>query len=163
MFQALLNPTVLQAVGTGLSVFSSLQSGSQERSRAAFEQQQLRIQMEQEQLATLQRMNDRNEELLANEKINRAFVFSKLGRDPSDRSFRAFMEKNRKIASEDIDRLQTQHVQTMGRLGTEIQASRMSAKNARTGALLGASSAALSGLFRYYDYKTDKTSFRFND
>ena len=154
---------MLQAIGTGLSIFGSLQQGRQAKRQAAFEQQQLRIQMEQEKLATLQRMNDRNEELLANEKINRAFVFAKLGRDPSDRSFRAFMEKNRAIASEDVDRLQTQHVQTMGRLGTEIQASRMAAKNAKTGALLGASSAALSGLFRYYDYKTDQTSFRFND
>lgn len=158
-----MNPMALQAIGTGLSIFSSLSSGRQARREAAFKEQQLRIQMEQEKLSTLQRMNDRNEQLLANEKINRAFVFSKLGRDPSDRSFRAFMERNKRTASQDIDRLQTQHVQTMGKLGTEIQTTRMAASNAKTASLLGAATAGISGLFRYYDYKTDKTNFRFTD
>lgn len=146
-------PIALQAIGTGLSVMSSLQQGQAAKRQARYQEQQYRIQMEQEKLATLQRMNDRNEELLANEKVNRAFVFAKLGRDPSDRSFRAFMQKQRNLAGEDLDRLQTQHVQTIGNLKTSIGLARSTAKNAMTGALLGAGGAVASGLFKYYEYK----------
>jgi hypothetical protein len=156
MFQFLMaNPGMVQAFGTGLSVFSSLQKGGIGKSQARFDQQQLKIQMEQNKLATLERMNDRNEQWLANEKINRAYTFSKLGRDPSDRSFKAFQQKNRELAAQDTDRLQTQHAQTMGKLKMEVQMSRMAEKNAYTGALLGAGSAVASGLFRYQVYKSD--------
>jgi hypothetical protein len=149
-------PIALQAIGTGLSVMSSLQQGQAAKRQARYQEQQYRIQMEQEKLATLQRTNDRNEELLANEKINRAFLFSKLGRDPSDRSVKAFLEKQRTLASQDVDRLQSQHMQTMGNLQMSIGLARSTAKNAMTGALLGASGAVASGLFRYYEYKADE-------
>jgi hypothetical protein len=147
-------PIALQAIGTGLSVMSSLQQGQAAKRQARYQEQQYRIQMEQEKLATLQRTNDRNEELLANEKINRAFLFSKLGRDPSDRSVKAFLEKQRTLASQDVDRLQSQHMQTMGNLQMSIGLARSTAKNAMTGSLLGAAGAVAGGLFRYYEYKT---------
>lgn len=157
------NPMAIQAIGTGIKIFGAFGEASRARRQAAFQEQQLRIQMEQNKLATLERTNDRNRELLANEKINRAYTFSKLGRDPSDRSFRAFMAKNRETAGQDTDRLQRQHLQTMGKLRGEITTVRMAAKNAQMGAMLGVASAAATGLFRYYDYKTDETGFKFNE
>lgn len=149
----------LQLIATGLSVFSSISGGRSARNQAAFEQKQLEFQAKQDEVVSIQRINQRNEVFAANEAINRATFFSGLNRDPSDRSVKAFMKKQKEIAGKDVGQIEAQ---------TFIQASQTRLASAAAGArgrsafqasLLGAGSAVASGLFRYEEYRTTGSLF----
>lgn len=158
-----INFAAIQAIGTGLSVVSALQSGRAARNQAAFEQQQLAFKAKQDEIVSLERINIRNAQFAANESVNRSAFFSGLGRDPSDRSVKAFLAKQKDMASKDVGTIESQ---------TFIEASQTRLASAAAGArgraayyssLLGAGSAVASGLFRYEEYKTTRSLFKDDD
>ena len=87
---------------------------------------------------------------------NRAFA-AFIGRDPGDRSMKAFMERQVEIAYQDAAALES------GALIEASQTRRMAAiegvrgRNAIVQSYFNAGSAITTGLYRYHVYKTDKT------
>lgn len=150
----------LQVAGTALSFASTIQSGRAARNQAVFEQEQLAFKAKQDEVVSLERINIRNAQFAANESVNRATFFSGLNRDPSDRSVKAFLAKQKDIAGRDVSTIESQ---------TFIEASQTRLASAAAGArgraayyssLLGAGSAVASGLFRYEEYRTTGSLFK---
>ena len=139
----------LQAIGTGLKIVGALQGAKAQQQQAAFDLQQLELKKQQDQLIALQRQNLRNAEFDSAEATNRATFFGGLGRDTSDRSVKAFLEKQREIASEDIEAIQLQTTIGDRQIGIQQRVISMRSKSAYQSALLGASTAIASGLYRY--------------
>jgi len=153
----------LQAIGTGLSVISTLSQGRAAKSQAAFDRAQLEFQRKQDEIVGLERINLRNAQFDANEAVNRATFFSGLGRDPSDRSVKAFMAKQKEIAGKDVSAIQSQTTIQMAQNLTQQRAVTARGRAAYRASLLGAGSAIASGLFRYEEYRTTNALFGDND
>jgi hypothetical protein len=87
---------------------------------------------------------------------NRAFA-AFIGRDPGDRSMKAFMDRQKEIAYQDAEALES------GALIEASQTRRMAAmegvrgRNAIVESYFNAGSAITTGLYRYHVYKTDQT------
>lgn len=148
-----------QAVGTGLKIVSALKGGDAVGDQAAFDSYQTQLKINQEQIVARQKMNLRNAQFAANESMNRAAFYSGLNRDPSDRSVRAFMKKQREIAGTDVQQIQGQTIMTVSQLQVGQRARSVQASQAKQAALLGASSAAASGLFMYEQYRVGDSLF----
>lgn len=151
--------TMAQIAGTGLKFVSALQGGQAAQDQAAFDNYQTELKINQEKIVGRQRMNQRNAQFAANESINRATFLSGMNRDVSDRSFRAFMERQRQIASEDAEVISGQTVMTTSQLRVAQKATSLRADQAKQAALLGAGSAIASGLFRYEQYRVGESVF----
>tara|TARA_R100000951_G_scaffold29283_1_gene25400 strand:+ start:19696 stop:20157 length:462 start_codon:yes stop_codon:yes gene_type:complete len=145
----------LQMAGTALSIYSSLSEGRDEVGQEKFQQQQLTQKMEQDKINARKESNARLRTLDSHESMNRAFVLGKLNRDVSDRSLKAFLQRQRDIGNQDVQEIQTQSILTQGQDNARMQYSSLRAQNAYTGALLGAGSSVASGMFRYQQYKVD--------
>lgn len=146
----------IQIAMTALSAASSLQQGRDAAAQANFDRQQTDLQINQEKITSLQKMNLRNQQFSSNESINRATFFSGLNRDASDRSFKAFMQKQRELLSKDLEAVEGQTVSNISQLNLSKSVISMKANQAKQASLLGAGSAIASGLYRYDQYKIDK-------
>lgn len=149
----------LQAVGTGLKVMSALKSGQAQQDQAAFDNYQTQLKINQDKIVSRQRMNQRNAQFAANEAVNRATFLSGLNRDVSDRSFRAFMERQKVIAADDAEAIAGQTIMNVSQLKVAQRATSLRASQAKQAALLGAGSAVASGLFNYNEYRIGDSMF----
>ena len=147
--------TMLQIGGTVMKAGSFLQSGRGAQEQAGFDSYQLGIKRRQDAIIGREKMNIRNRQFAANESVNRAMFFSGLNRDASDRSFKAFMERQKRVKDQDIDAINTQTVIALGQTDTKLKAVSAQAQNAYESSLLGATSAVASGLYAYEEYRTD--------
>jgi len=151
--------TFAQIAGTGLKVMSAMQGGQSVQDQAAFDNYQMQLKINQDKIVARQKMNLRNAQFAANESVNRATFLSGLNRDVSDRSFRAFMERQRQIASDDAEAISSQTILNTSQLRVGQKATSARADQAKQAALLGAGSAIASGLFRYEQYRVDGSLF----
>ncbi len=149
----------LQAIGTGLNVVSTLSEGRAARSQAAFDRAQLEFQRKQDEVVGLERVNLRNAQFDSNEAVNRATFFSGMGRDPNDRSLKAFFAKQKELAGKDVDAINSQTIISMGQNRMQQMAVTERGQAAYRASLLGAASAVSSGLFRYEEYRTTMSLF----
>ena len=149
----------MQIMGTGLKVVSALKGGQAVSDQAAFDNYQTQLKINQEKIVGRQKMNLRNAQFSANESINRATFLSGMNRDVTDNSFRAFMERQRQIASDDVNAISGQTIMTTSQLQVAQKATSYRAKQAKQAALLGAGSAIASGLFRYEQYRVGGSLF----
>ena len=84
-------------ISAGFSAFSALQQGSAYAQEGYAQQAQYEQERKQNEIETLQRHNDRLRNYDSARASNLAwFAFS--GRDPSDRSVKAFLDKQRDVA-----------------------------------------------------------------
>ncbi len=148
-----------QIAGTGLQIASAMNQARAQRDQAAFDNYQLELKKQQDRIVARQKANLRNAQFASNEAANRATFFSKLNRDASDRSIRAFFAKQRELASEDVAVIQGQTTVALGQLSQQQFANSKRASDAYSAALLGAGSAVASGLFRYEQYRTTDNLF----
>ena len=80
-----------------------------------------------------------------------------IGRDPGDRSMKAFLDRQEEIAYQDVAALES------GALIESSQTRRLAAmegvrgRNAIVESTFNAASAITTGLYRYHVYKTDET------
>jgi len=155
----MLDPGTLQLIGTGLSIVSSLGSGQAAQDQAAFDNYQTQLKINQDKIVARQKMNLRNAQFAANESVNRATFLSGMNRDISDRSFRAFMERQRLTNAEDVEAIEAQTAMNVSQLKTAQKATSLRADQAKQAALLGAGSALASGLFRYEQYRVGDSLF----
>lgn len=146
----------LQAIGTGLSIVSTIAGGRAAKQEAAFNRAQLEFQSKMQKTQAAATANQRLRDFDTAQSQNNAF-FAILNRDPSDRSLKAFMERQKEIAYSDVAAIESQGLiessQTM-RLAA-LQGIRGS--NAIVTSFMNAGSALTTGLYRYHIYKTDKT------
>jgi folate-dependent tRNA-U54 methylase TrmFO/GidA len=151
--------TMAQIAGTGLKFVSALQGGQAAQDQAAFDNYQTELKINQDKIVGRQKMNLRNAQFAANESINRATFLSGMNRDISDKSFRAFMERQRLINAEDVESIEAQTTMSVSQLKTAQKATSLRADQAKQAALLGAGSAIASGLFRYEQYRVGESLF----
>ena len=96
--------TVLfQAISAGLKFMGTMQAGQAEQDAREAEAFNLETEKVRSQAEALQRHNDRLEQFRLNTKANIA-AFSATGRDIGGTTVRAFMERQKEIASEDTKR-----------------------------------------------------------
>jgi len=146
----------IQTIGTTLSVFSSIQSGRDNRSEAEFNRKQLEFKAKMQKVEAAEKANLRLRDFDSAQASNRAFA-AFIGRDPGDRSMKAFMDRQKEIAYQDAEALES------GALIEASQTRRMAAmegergRNAIVESYFNAGSAITTGLYRYHVYKTDET------
>ena len=97
----------MQAIGTGIQVYSALQEGDAQQDLGAFKQQQYQQEQINAKIEAEQMHVDRVDQFDTATQTNEAFR-SFLGRDTSDQSFEAFLNKQREIAFRDTSRIATQ-------------------------------------------------------
>lgn len=151
-----INFAAIQAIGTGLSIVSTIAAGRAARQEAEFNRKQLEFQSKMQKTQAAATANQRLRDFDTAESQNNAF-FAILSRDPSDQSLKAFMKRQKEIAYSDVDAIESQGLiessQTM-RLAA-LQGIR--GGNAIVTSFMNAGSALTTGLYRYHIYKTDKT------
>ena len=151
-----MNPMLaIQLLGTGLSVYSSIKEGQAIQDQAAYDNYQLSLQKKQDEIVGRQKMNQRNYEFSYNESVNRATFFSGMNRDVSDRSVKAFLDKQKKLAQEDVNAIASQTTVAGRQVSMQMSANKLRAAQAKQSAIIGATSAVASGLYRYEQYRTD--------
>ena len=146
----------IQAAGTALSFVSALSSGRAAKREAAFNRQQLEFKSKMQKLEAQEKANLRLRDLDTAQASNRAFA-AFIGRDPGDRSMKAFMERQVEIAYQDAAALES------GALIEASQTRRMAAmegvrgRNAIVQSYFNAGSAITTGLYRYHVDQTNLT------
>lgn len=142
----------LTLLGTTISAYAAIQQGNAARAdaqrQAALYEQERRV----NKLEVLQRHNDRLNQYDAALATNTAW-FSFLGRDASDRSVRAFLDKQRDVAYTDITRSDLQGYMEDKKLGMQADLTIARGRSAQRASQLNALSTISSGLFRYQQIK----------
>ena len=87
---------------------------------------------------------------------NRAFA-AFIGRDPSDRSMKAFMDRQEEIAYQDVEAIESQALIEASQTRRLAAMEGVRGRNAIVQSYFNAGSAITTGLYRYHVYKTDKT------
>ena len=145
----------IQVFGTGLNIFGSISAGRAAKREAEFNRQQLKFKSKLQKIEAQEKANLRLRDFDSAQASNLAFA-AFIGRDPSDRSMKAFMDRQKQIAYEDASALES------GALIAASQTRRMAAmegvrgRNAIVQSYFNAGSAITTGLYRYHVYKTDK-------
>jgi hypothetical protein len=150
-----INFAAIQAIGTGLSVVSTIAAGRAARQEAAFNRKQLEFQSKMQKNEAAATANQRLRDFDAAQSQNNAF-FAILNRDPSDRSLKAFMERQKEIAYADADAIESQGLIQASQTARLAQMQGIRGRNAIVSSYLNAGSAITTGLYRYHIYKTDK-------
>lgn len=96
-----------------------------------------------------QRHNDRLEQYRSNLSANIA-AFSAAGRDISDKSVKAFLEKQKEIASDDTRRSDFMGAAEAARLQQQATAARVEGRAMRQAATIGAFTTLASGISNFY-------------
>lgn len=144
--------TGLQIFGSALSAFSSIQQGNAARADAQRQAALYEQERQLNKLETLQRHNDRLNQYDAALATNTAW-FAFLGRDASDRSVRAFLDKQRSVAYTDVARSDTQGFMEGQKLQMQGQLALSRGRAAQRASQLTALSSFTSGLYRYSQIK----------
>ena len=112
-------PIIGLVIGIAASFAQAAMTSQLAKSQAAIEQQQLRIEMENERIAALGATNDRLEEFRRAEASNRA-ALSTMGLDQNISYVRAIAPYNQRVAYRDVNRLDFNAGQQIGRKKYEI-------------------------------------------
>ena len=97
----------MQAIGTGISVYSAMQEGNAANDMGKFKEQQYQQEQINSMIESEQMHVDRINQFDAATATNEAFR-SFLGRDTSDSSFQAFLDKQKETAFRDASRISFQ-------------------------------------------------------
>lgn len=143
---------LLPLIGLGFTAGASfLQAGmtaSMANAQAQAANEQLRVDMENERIKGMQEANARQEEYLKNEASNRvAIASSGLSRNISYEQ--GLGPANKKVAARDIQTIDFNTGQRVGRMGYEIRVNRANARNAATSAYVGAAADTVGAVGGY--------------
>jgi hypothetical protein len=97
----------MQAIGTGISVYSAMQEGNAANDMGKFKEQQYQQEQINSMIESEQMHVDRINQFDSATATNEAFR-SFLGRDTSDSSFQAFLDKQKETAFRDASRISFQ-------------------------------------------------------
>ena len=145
-------PTILLGISAGLSAYSAIQGGRAAKQAAAFDAAQLEKQKKQVALEAIQRENDRMEQFESATASNIAwFAFS--GRDMSDRSVKAFLDKQKDVAYSDVKRSNYQATAETARLGDQQRQRLYEGRQAQKASYIKAATSIASGWYKYETVK----------
>ena len=96
----------VQTIGTVLSVVSAIQSGRARRAEAEFNRKQLEFKAKMQKLEATEKANLRLRDFDSAQASNLAFA-AFIGRDPGDRSMKAFLDRQEEIAYQDVQALES--------------------------------------------------------
>ena len=139
--------TAAIVIGTGLSAYSSIQSGKAEKKEAQFNAAQMERDMELGRMEATQNATAMAQDYAQSVSANDAF-FAFTGRDVSDRSVRAFMERQEEIYSTDISRLASDTNMRAQSVAAMAGAERQRGRNALTAGYLGAAQSIAGGIYQ---------------
>lgn len=142
----------LQAIGTVVSVYSTIQQGRAVQEEAQREASLYQAERKTNELQTLQRNNDRMSAYNAALATNTAW-FAFAGRDASDRSVQAFLNRQKEIAYTDLSRSSTQGFMEDEKLRYQRDLTLVRGQTAKQQSYISAASTITSGLFKYEQIK----------
>ena len=145
--------TAAIVVGTGLSAYSSIQAGKAAKKEAQFNAAQMERDMELGRIEATQNATAMAQDYAMSVSANDAF-FAFTGRDVSDRSVRAFMERQEEIYSTDISRLASDTNMRAQSVAAMAGAERQRGRNALTAGYLGAAQSIAGGIYQAGTTKT---------
>ena len=145
--------TAAIVIGTGLSAYSSIQSGKAAKKEAQFNAAQMERDMELGRIEATQNATAMAQDYAMSVSANDAF-FAFTGRDVSDRSVRAFMERQEEIYSTDISRLASDTNMRAQSVAAMAGAERQRGRNALTAGYLGAAQSIAGGIYQAGTTKT---------
>lgn len=137
-----------QLLAAGFSAFSSIKSGKAQKEQAEANAQQLERDMELGRIEATQNALAMSQDYAQSVSSNEAF-FAFSGRDISDRSVRAFMERQEEIYSTDISRLASDTEMRAKSAAAMAGAERKRGRNALTAGYLGAAQTIGEGIYKY--------------
>ena len=140
--------SIFQLVSLGLSVYSSARSGKAQKSAAEANAQQMERDMELGKIEAAQNALAMSQDYAQSVSSNEAF-FAFSGRDVSDRSVRAFMQRQEEIYSTDISRLASDTQMRAQSAAAMAGAERKRGRNALTAGYLGAATSFGEGIYKY--------------
>jgi len=138
---------MFQAIGTALSVISSIQEGRAKANEAAYDKYQMQLNARQTKIEAFQKSNARLRDFQQAEANNLAY-FAFLNRDPSDRSLRNFMTAQEDIATKDAAQITSSGVIKASQQIQEANMAQARGRNALMAGYLGAGSAIVGGFYR---------------
>ena len=139
--------TAAIVIGTGISAYSSIQSGKAAKKEAQFNAAQMERDMELGRIEATQNATAMAQDYAMSVSANDAF-FAFTGRDVSDRSVRAFMERQEEIYSTDISRLASDTNMRAQSVAAMAGAERQRGRNALTAGYLGAAQSIAGGIYQ---------------
>jgi len=145
--------TAAIVIGTGISAYSSVRAGKEAKKEAQFNAAQMERDMELGRIEATQNATAMAQDYAQSVSANDAF-FAFAGRDVTDRSVRAFMERQEEIYSTDIARLASDTNMRAQSVAAMAGAERQRGRNALTAGYLGAAESIAGGI---YQGKTVKT------
>ena len=141
-----------QLVAAVIGGVGSIKSGQSQKKEAEANAQQMERDMELARVEAAQNALARTQDYAQSVSSNEAF-FAFSGRDVSDRSVRAFMQRQEEIYSTDISRLASDTEMRAKSAAARVGAERKRGRNALTAGYLGAATSFGEGI---YDYKRSK-------
>lgn len=144
----------LMALGTGVQVLGTILGGIGAKKEADLESFNIETERKFNSAAASQAARARMDEYDMATSTNIA-SFAAAGRDiGSDRSIKAFLDKQKEIASEDVGRIQDQETRQSNQYTAEAARTKRSGKTALASSLFQAAGQAAGG---YSDYSSVKT------
>ena len=139
--------TAAIVIGTGISAYSSVRAGKEAKKEAQFNAAQMERDMELGRIEATQNATAMAQDYAQSVSANDAF-FAFAGRDVTDRSVRAFMERQEEIYSTDISRLASDTNMRAQSVAAMAGAERQRGRNALTAGYLGAAQSIAEGGYR---------------
>ena len=139
--------TAAIVIGTGISAYSSVRAGKAAKQEAQFNAAQMERDMELGRIEATQNATAMAQDYAQSVSANDAF-FAFAGRDVTDRSVRAFMERQEEIYSTDIARLASDTNMRAQSVAAMAGAERQRGRNALTAGYLGAAQSIAEGGYR---------------
>lgn len=140
---------------TAISAYSSAKAGKEAKKEAQFNAAQMERDMELGRIEATQNATAMSQDYAMSVSANDAF-FAFTGRDVSDRSVRAFMERQEEIYSTDISRLASDTNMRAQSVAAMAGAERQRGRNALTAGYLGAAESIAGGIYQANTVKTGK-------
>jgi len=141
-----------QLVAAVIGGVGSYKSGQSQKKAAEANAQQMERDMELARVEAAQNALARTQDYAQSVSSNEAF-FAFSGRDVSDRSVRAFMQRQEEIYSTDISRLASDTEMRAKSAAAMVGAERKRGRNALTAGYLGAGQRFSQGIYDYKKYK----------
>lgn len=154
-----MNPfTIATIATTAFSAFGKIMAGNSAKRAAALDAFNIETEREVGKAQAMENRNSRIAEYNFNKSSNIA-AFSATGRDiGSDRSVRAFMEKQKEIVGKDLKTSSRMQIMQAGKATAQAAAVRAEGRAAQQSAMLGALTTVASGASQYYDVRTSVPS-----
>ena len=136
-------------IGTGIQAVGSVKAGKAQKAQAEQEAKQLERERALTRIQATQSMTAMAQDYAMATSANDAFFAGVLGRDVSDRSLRAFKQRQEEIYSTDVKRLASDTNMRAKILTLSAAATRQSGRNALSASYFNAMGQVAGGIYQY--------------